>query len=160
MKLFFKQVLRRNQFKTTYDYGNNLAIKSFLTERIKTMNWKIKLVLFLSMIVLTVSTAACKREDEAEKPDKKVEKSLSNEVKETKEKVTTENSIIEIDEDLRSIPGGINAEGEWEAVNKKTNKTISESLNKYKEEVEAEKAEKKIEDTLKEITDNVTESKI
>jgi hypothetical protein len=124
------------------------------------MNWKIKLVLFLSMIVLTVSTSACKREGEAEKPDKKVNKFLSNEEKEPKKKVITENSIIEIDEGLRSVPGGINAEGEWEAVNKKTNKAISDSLNKYKEEVEAEKAEKKIDDTLKETADNVTDAKI
>jgi hypothetical protein len=124
------------------------------------MSWKIKLVLFLSMIVLTVSTAACKREDETEKPDKKVKKSLSNEVKETKAKVITENSIKKIDEGFRSIPGGINAEGEWEEADKKTNKTISDSLNKYKEEVEAEKAEKKIDDTLKETVDNVTDAKI
>jgi hypothetical protein len=124
------------------------------------MSWKIKLVLFLSMIVLTVSTAACKREDETEKPDKKVKKSLSNEVKETKAKVITENSIIEIDEELPSIPGGINAEGEWEAVNKKTNKTISDSLDKYKEEVEAEKAEKRIDETLKDTAGDVTEPKI
>jgi hypothetical protein len=105
------------------------------------MSWKIKLVLFLSMIVLTVSTAACKREDEAEKADKKVEKSLSNVVKETKEKAITENSIKKIDEDLRSIPGGINAEGEWEEADKKIKTAISDSINKVKEEVEAKKAE-------------------
>ena len=124
------------------------------------MNWKIKLVLFLSMIVLTVSTAACKREDEAEKAYNKVEKSLSNEVKETKENGITGNSIKKIDEGLRSIPGGINAEGEWEAVNKKTNKAISDSLNKFKEEVEAEKAGKKIDETLKDTAGDVTDTKI
>jgi hypothetical protein len=105
------------------------------------MSWKIKLVLFLSMIVLTVSTAACKREDEAEKAYKKVKKSLSNDVKETQEKGITENSIKKIDEGFRSIPGGINAEGEWEEADKKINTAISGSLNKFKEEVEAEKAE-------------------
>ena len=92
------------------------------------------------MIILTVSTAACKREDEAEKAYNKVEKSLSNEVKETKENGITENSIKKIDEGLRSIPGGINAEGEWEEADKKINTAISGSLNKVKEEIEAEKA--------------------
>jgi hypothetical protein len=105
------------------------------------MSWKIKLVLFLSMIVLTVSTAACKREDETEKPDKKVEKSLSNDVKETKGNSSTENSIKQIDEDLRSIPGGINAEGEWEEADKKIKTAISDSINTVKEEVEAKKTE-------------------
>ena len=49
------------------------------------MNWKTKAVLFLSMAVLAFSIVSCKKEGEAEKAGKKIDKAFSDAKKEINE---------------------------------------------------------------------------